>query len=129
MNKNKKSKIFNPKRTNEKRRYLRNNMTNAKIKLWSAIMNRQFCGAKFRRQHGIGNYIVDFYCPELNLAIEIDGDSHYSKSGKQHDKVRDQFLNSHEIEVYRFTNGQVFKNLDGILKVLEEEITNLRKQA
>jgi very-short-patch-repair endonuclease len=126
MEQNDQSKIFNPKRTKKKRKYLRNNMTKAEIKLWSALKNRQLSGVKFRRQHGIGNYVVDFYCPALNLAIEVDGESHYRKSGKKHDKKRNQFLNSLNIKIIRFTNEQIFKNFDGVLKLLETEITRLK---
>jgi very-short-patch-repair endonuclease len=128
MARNKQAKIFNPKRTKEKRRYLRNNMTKAEIKLWSALKGRQLLGCKFRRQHGIGDYVVDFYCPALNLAVEVDGESHYTKSGKQHDKKRDQFLTSLHIKIIRFTNDQIFKNFDGVLRVLEIEVTKLENR-
>jgi|SRR5699024_5624388 len=124
----KRSKIFNPKQTKAKRQYLRNNMTKAEIKLWSALKGCQLYGKKFRRQHGIGTYVVDFYSPELNLAVEVDGESHYFNSGKEHDKKRTQFLNSFGIKVVRFTNEQICNNLDGVLKVLKTEIVELEKQ-
>jgi len=123
--KKKKSNIFNPKRTKKKRKYLRNNMTGAEIKLWSALKNRQLCNKKFRRQHRIRNYVVDFYCPELNLAIKVDGESHYSKTGMQHDRKRDQILNNLNIKVIRFMNQQIYDNLGGVLKELKIEITEL----
>lgn len=68
--------LFNPKLTKALRKHLRNNMAKADIIHWSKLKN--ILGYKFRKQHGIGDYIVDFYCPELNLVIEIDGESHYT---------------------------------------------------
>lgn len=99
-------------------------MTKAEIILWSALKNRQLCNRKFRRQHGIGKYIVDFYCPELNLVVEVDGESHYYKSGIQHDEQRNQFLNKLDIKVIRFTNQQIYDNLDGVLETLKEKKLN-----
>jgi len=128
IKKHRQSKIFNPKRTKAKRKHLRNNMTGAEKKLWYALRNRQLDNKKFRRQHGIGNYIVDFYCPELNLAIEVDGESHYSKSGIEHDNKRDHYLNSLNINVIRFTNQQIYDNLDGVLKTIKAKITGIDNQ-
>lgn len=104
MCENKESKIFNPKRTKAQRKYLRNNMTKAEVMLWSKLKGRNMLDYKFRRQHGIENYIVDFYCPELNLVIEVDGESHYTLEGKKHDETRTEFLNELDIYILRFTN-------------------------
>lgn len=84
-------------------------------------------GYKFRRQHGIGNYIVDFYCPSLNLAIEIDGESHYTKEGETHDKQRKMFLNNLGIQTIRFTNPQVKQNLGGVIDFIVSIIDELKK--
>lgn len=121
------NKVFNPKNTKAKRRYLRNNMTEAEIKLWSALKGRTLCNKKFRRQHGIGKYVVDFYCPEVKLAVEVDGESHYHQHGRKHDERRTEFLNSLDIKVVRFTNDQILYELDGVLIVLEKELTSLTK--
>jgi len=69
--------IFNKKEYTKKRRHLRKDMTKAEIYLWSKLKGKQINGLKFRRQYGINNYTVDFYCSELRLAIEIDGGVHY----------------------------------------------------
>jgi len=72
-------------------------------------------GVKFRRQQGIGPYIVDFYCAEYALVIELDGDSHYTAEAKAYDCARTDFLGSKGFRVLRFTNENVMKNKDGVL--------------
>lgn len=64
---------------------------------------------------GIGNFIVDFYCPERHLVIELDGDSHFTEAGKSTDAERDAFLHANKILVLRFNNSQVVENMDGVL--------------
>jgi len=83
--------------------------------LWQRIRRKQL-GVKFRRQHGIGRYIVDFYCPELNLVIEIDGDSHFSTEGKEKDTIRVAFMEALGIEVLRFTNEEVMNQTESVLE-------------
>ena len=70
---------------------------------------------KFRRQHGIGPYIVDFYCPEKRLVIEIDGDSHYNPDTQIYDRKRDDFMKSLGLQVMRFTNQDILEKLDSVL--------------
>ncbi len=74
------------------KRHLRSEMTNAETRLWSKLRAKQFQGLKFRRQHGIGPYIVDFYCPERSLVIEVDGDSHAAECQVIRDKRREAYL-------------------------------------
>nr|WP_258071342.1 endonuclease domain-containing protein [Vibrio jasicida] len=83
--------------------------------LWHKIRRKQL-GVKFRRQHGIGRYIVDFYCAELSLVIEIDGDSHFSTEGKEKDTKRDAFIEALGIKVLRFTNEEVMKQTESVLE-------------
>ena len=109
-------KIFNPKRTKKQRKYLRNNMTKAEVILWSKLKGKKLKGYKFRRQHGIGDYIIDFYCPKLNLAIEVDGETHYTLEGKQHDGNKESYLEELGVAILRFTNPQVKQNLDGVIE-------------
>jgi very-short-patch-repair endonuclease len=71
-------------------------------------------GVKFRRQHGIGHYIADFYCPELKLVIEVDGDSHSSADAQTYDAIRNDFMVSLGITTLRFTNDEVMHNIEGI---------------
>jgi very-short-patch-repair endonuclease len=76
---------------------------------------------KFRRQHSIENYILDFYCPQENLAVELDGDIHNGFSQRKHDKKRDAYLESIGIKVLRFENKFVFENPAGLLKTIKNE--------
>lgn len=106
------------------RKDLRNNLTPAEATLWKAIQRSQLDGRKFRRQHSVGNYILDFYCPNEKLAIELDGQQHYTASGRERDNIRDEFLKTINIKVLRFENKEVFDNLEG---VLEEIKCNFKK--
>ncbi|MGF1792894.1 endonuclease domain-containing protein [Photobacterium profundum] len=108
------NKVFNNKQQKAFRQKLRNDMPEPEKRLWSRIRSKQLL-AKFRRQHGIGNYIVDFYCSEKKLVIELDGDSHFSQDGLDYDKKRDAYMNSLGIKVLRFTNLQVITELDGVV--------------
>jgi very-short-patch-repair endonuclease len=82
---------FNIPKTKKQRQYLRRNMTTEEKLLWAKLRNRRLKRLKFRRQCGIGIYIVDFYCPELKLAIEIDGDVHGYELRKLYDTDRKEF--------------------------------------
>ena len=108
---------FNLKYQKQIRSQLRTNMPKPEEILWQRIRRKQL-GVKFRRQHGIGRYIVDFYCPELNLVIEIDGDSHFSDEGKEKDTIRDAFMEALGIKVLRFTNEEVMKQTESVLERL-----------
>jgi very-short-patch-repair endonuclease len=88
------TKIYNRIEEKIKRKRLRNNMPEAEIILWSKLKNKGI-GYKFRRQYSVGQYIIDFYCPELKLAIEVDGDSHYSSEAELRDKERQKVVESY----------------------------------
>src|SRR5947209_7094848 len=96
-------------------RYLRKNATPAERKLWRHLRNREFAGHKFRRQHPIGSYVLDFYCPAARLAIEIDGSGHSFFPGQEHDSAREAFLAASGIRVLRFYNEAVYQEFDGLL--------------
>ena len=98
---------------------LRNNLTPAEAFLWKQLQNSQLDGRKFRRQHSIGNYIVDFYCPREQLAIELDGNGHYNAAAEEYDNERELFINQFCIVVLRFENKQVFDNLDTVLQEIK----------
>ena len=108
---------FNLKYQKQIRSQLRTNMPKPEEILWQRIRRKQL-GVKFRRQHGIGRYIVDFYCAELNLVIEIDGDSHFSDEGKEKDTIRDAFMETLGIKFMRFTNEEVMKQTESVLERL-----------
>ncbi len=103
-------------------RVLRKNMTDAEILLWSKIKGKQIKEVQFYRQKIIGNYIVDFYCPKANLVIELDGGQHYSEEGRYKDKQRDNYLQSQGLYVMRFSDREVFENLEGILTHIADHL-------
>ncbi|MEP0986963.1 endonuclease domain-containing protein [Ekhidna sp.] len=96
----------------------RNNSTPAEIKLWSELLRaRGFYGYQFNRQFVIENYIVDFVCRKLKLVIEIDGRSHQFKV--EDDKMRDEFLEGLGYNVVRFSEGEVIKDFNNVIRTLE----------
>lgn len=101
------------------RKDLRNNITPQELLLWYKLKNKSL-GQKFRRQHSIGNFIADFYCPVKKLVIELDGSQHLDN--EEYDKERTEYFESLGIRVIRFWNGDVNKNLDGVLMKIEEEL-------
>jgi very-short-patch-repair endonuclease len=103
-----------------RRRELRKNQTDAEKRLWASIRNRQFYKLRFLRQYSIGPYILDFYCPALNLAIELDGGQHNEDKGEIYDAERSRFLKDRGIDVLRFWNHEVLQNIRGVLAKLEE---------
>jgi very-short-patch-repair endonuclease len=106
------------------KRWLRSNMTGPEARLWSRLRARQLQRLKFRRQHGIGPYILDFYCPEQSLIIEVDGDSHADADQVVKDKQREQYLQSLGLRVIRYINDDIVKNLDGVSEDLAERLSS-----
>ena len=102
------------------RRKLRKDTTPAEQELWKHIRNSQVSDAKFRRQHGAGMYILDFYCPAARLAIELDGAVHDSEEAYKRDRVREKLLLESNIRVIRFRNEEVFDDIDGVLKKIAD---------
>lgn len=93
--------LFNRPSEKEKRRTLRNNMPEAEVMLWKKLKGKQVNGHKFRRQYSIGKYIVDFFCPELKLAVEVDGDSHFmDEACMEKDRKRQFFIEKQGISFY-----------------------------
>ena len=103
------------------RRILRNEPTPFEMKVWSFLKNKQL-GVKFRRQHSIENYIVDFYCCEKKIAVEIDGDSHFSEVAIEYDKKRSDILKKHDICVIRFTNREVVENIEWVVEEIKKAV-------
>lgn len=102
----------------EFRRGLRKNLTPAEASFWKIVKNSRFEGRKFVRQHSVGNYILDFYCPSEKLAIELDGTRHYSGAGASDDRIRSEYLESNGIRVVRFQNREVFDETEWMLDVI-----------
>ena len=106
----------------EQRKELRNHSTTAEAALWRALKGRGAGGYKFRRQQGIGPYVLDFYCPEIRLCVELDGTSHDYKY--DYDEQRTAFLAKQGIRVVRFRNEQVWTCFEGVV----EEIVRIAKE-
>lgn len=115
-----KSKIYNRKELKPRRKQLRNNSTSAEATLWKHLKGKQLEGKKFRRQHSIGNYIVDFYCPSEKLVVELDGAVHFTEQGAEYDRKRTRFLNALGIRVIRFENERVFEDIEGVLRAIAD---------
>lgn len=94
------------------RRKLRKNSTPQEIILWSRLRKNQL-GFRFRRQHSIGKYIVDFYCSEKNLIIEVDGGQHDEESARKYDEKRSEYLKRLGFRVLRFWDRDINLNLEG----------------
>ena len=109
-------KIFNRKPLKQFRKELRTNLTPAEAVLWTSLQRKQLEGRKFRRQHSIGNYIVDFYCPSEKLAIELDGAEHFTPEGSDADEARDLFMANLGIKVLRYENRDIYNDLEAVLE-------------
>jgi very-short-patch-repair endonuclease len=93
---------------------LRREMTPAEVRLWNALKDRKLGGLKFRAQHPVGRFILDFYCPSQRLVIELDGGVHEEQL--EYDQARTEFLNAYGYRVIRFPNEEVLTNLTSVLK-------------
>jgi very-short-patch-repair endonuclease len=102
---------------------LRRNATPWEQKLWRYLRGDQMAGVSFRRQHPVGPYILDFYCPAIKLAIELDGDSHATR--QSYDAARTSFLNRKGIRVLRFWNMDLKENLEGVLDTIRARVLEL----
>jgi very-short-patch-repair endonuclease len=101
------------------RKSLRKNLTSAEATFWKVVQNSKFEGRKFRRQHSVGNYILDFYCPLEKLAIELDGQVHFNDAAIEYDYERKLYLQSYGIKTLRFVNKLIFEELDFVLGVIK----------
>ncbi|HEU5146528.1 MAG TPA: endonuclease domain-containing protein [Chryseosolibacter sp.] len=107
--------IHNRKEFESRRKNLRKNLTAAEAALWSLLKNKKLDGRKFRRQHSVDRYILDFYCPSERLGIELDGEKHFTTDGMLYDERRGEYLESVDIRVLRFENEEVFQSPEGVL--------------
>jgi very-short-patch-repair endonuclease len=90
-------------------------MTDAEHLLWGCLRRKQLCGFRFRRQHPVERFVLDFYCCEAKLAIELDGGQHNEPEARFRDKERTACLERQGIKVIRFWNSEVLNNLEGAL--------------
>ena len=116
--------IHNRKELKQKRRELRNSLTPAEATLWKFLQKSQLQGRKFRRQHSVGNCILDFYCPSEKINIELDGEYHIPEK----DKKRDQYLNNLGITVLRFENRAIFESLETVLEIIKSHFSKKKPE-
>ena len=119
-------KIFNKKELEPRRKELRNNSTYAEVFFWQQIKKGQLEGRKFRRQTSIDSYIVDFYCPEEQIVIELDGEVHFNEEARKYDKERTEYLESIGLRVIRFENQDVLKNTEYVMNTIKKLFNNKR---
>jgi very-short-patch-repair endonuclease len=105
-------------------RQLRREATDAETLLWCHLRGRQLAGRKFRRQHPLPPYVLDFYCEELRLGIELDCGQHYLDEGREHDRQRAAYLQDKGIRLLRFSNREVLLELHGVLERIYLEMTS-----
>ncbi len=110
--------LYNNPKYKQRRQGLRKNQTDCEGILWTKLRNKQCNGYKFLRQYSVGHYILDFYCPKLRLAIELDGSQHAEQ--KEYDQQRTAYLLANDIIELRFWNNEVIENIEGVYaKILE----------
>ncbi|GAB3806838.1 hypothetical protein GCM10028819_42980 [Spirosoma humi] len=105
------------------RKELRNGATEAEKVLWQRLKGGQLTGLKFRRQHSIGLFVLDFYCPSERLAIELDGEIHQTSEVQLHDEERQKAIETLDVRVIRFPNAAVMDNMSQVLRDLQQYIT------
>lgn len=110
--------MYNDQTQKERRQELRKNQTKTENILWQRIRSRQINSLKFYRQYSIGPYILDFFCPQVRLAIELDGEQH--KEAVEYDQERELFLKDKDIYTIRFWNDEVLNHTEETLKIIEE---------
>lgn len=111
--------LYNDPRRKGLRKTLRVRQTTAEARLWLCLSSRRFYGLKFRRQYGIARYVADFYCSELRLVIEVDGDTHSSPDERAYDLEREDFFLALDIQTVRFTNQEVLHDMEYVLERLK----------
>jgi len=106
---------------------MRTNATDAEHFMWQILRAKQFMHLKFRRQHVIAPYIVDFYCHEIGLVVELDGSQHNTEDGKEYDAQRTKFLEALDLKVVRYWNHNVLSRIDVVLEQLWQVCVELNK--
>lgn len=117
---------YNTSELREVRKKLRNNPTKYEEILWEYLKWRKFLWLKFRRQHSIGRYVLDFYCPSIRVWIEIDGEIHNNPENKIYDAICTEYITSDGIHIIRFTNFDIDYNREQVLKDLESYILQIK---
>ena len=103
-------------------------MPDAEVLLWKNLKRRQLHGERFLRQFGVDEYVLDFYCPRLNLAIEVDGSSHFTGDAETYDRARQSHIEAYGIHFLRYTNTNIYSNLDGVLQSICQYVDEVEAQ-
>ena len=103
----------------KRRKKLRGNLTPAEARLWNALKSSKLSGRKFRRQHSVGYYVLDFFCVDERLAVELDGEVHRNEQAEAYDHKRKVFLNEAGIKVLRFENYLVIEDIDYVCNCIQ----------
>ncbi len=109
----------------KKAQMLRRNMTEPEKLLWKKLKDNQLLGYKFRRQHPIDIFVVDFYCHKAKLVIEIDGKTHNNKDVQEYDTARTNTLNNYGLKVIRFKNDMILNNIEEVLNEIRTELAKI----
>jgi len=105
-------------------RLLRKSVSSSELLLWQLLRNRNLMKLKFRRQHPLGPYVADFYCPAAKLVVEVDGKDHFTPQGQRHDAQRDRWMSRQGIRVLRFTGKQVEFETESVLQTIEAALSH-----
>lgn len=116
--------LFNTDETKDFRKSLRRNLTPAEAFLWNELKAQKLGGKKFRKQHSIGIYTVDFYCPEEKLIVELDGQQHFEIGADYKDELRTNYFESLGLRVVRFENKDVFDRTGWVLETISDLFIN-----
>ena len=112
--------LFNARKTKRTRKSLRQSSTAAEAVLWTYLQKLKLLGKKFRRQSSVGPYIVDFYCVECRLVIELDGAPHFAANADTYDQQRTEYLEEAGLKVIRFENKDVKDNIEFVLETIKQ---------
>lgn len=116
---------YNKTESKVRRRQLRKDMTHCEKLMWIYLRNRNLSGQKFRRQYSVDSYIIDFYCPSLKLAIEIDGEIHEQEDQKTYDIARQRHIEGYGIKFLRIKNEEIINDMDTVMKNIEDTIKTI----
>jgi len=119
--------LYNKTSEEKIRRELRQKETPVEQMLWSRLRNRLLCNVKFRRQYSVGKYVIDFYSPELKLAIEADGSIHDVEENKEKDEIRQNYLENFGIVFIRIKNEEYLYDPDAAISRIEKQILSMKK--
>jgi very-short-patch-repair endonuclease len=115
--------LYNSPELRQRRKELRESSTEHEDLLWKYLCKKQLKNTKFYRQYSVGPYILDFYCPSQRLGIELDGNQHFTSENVKYDKMRSAFLKLNEINMLRFNNSEIKKDVFKVLEKIEKMLS------